>query len=196
MKTLIVTLMLAFVPMAALAKTTPAAAPSTAYDYSFSTPEGGDMPLSAYRRKVLLVVNTATLCGFAPQFAGLQKLHEEYGDKGLVIIGVPSNDFGGQEPGESKDVAKAVRDSYGVTFPLTAKATVAGDGAHPFYVWAGQAQGTGFFTAKPRWNFHKYLIGRDGKVAGSFASWNEPQGDEVVKAVKAALAEGAPDAAQ
>lgn len=164
-----------------------AAAEGTAYDYSFTAIDGAPMPLSDYKGKVLLVVNTASLCGLTPQYTGLQKLYSDYKDQGLVIIGVPSNDFGGQEPGSAAEVLKFTKDTYGVTFPLTQKAVVSGKDADPFYIWAGQQKAGGFFTAKPRWNFHKYLIDRNGVLQGSFASWSEPDNDELKAAIEKAL---------
>ena len=172
-------LFIAFSPTLAMA--------GTAYDYSFTAIDGTPMPLSNYKGKVLLVVNTASLCGLTPQYAGLQKLYDDYKDQGLVIIGVPSNDFGGQEPGSAAEVLKFTKDTYGVTFPLTQKAVVSGKDADPFYIWAGTQQAGGFFTAKPRWNFHKYLIDRNGVLQGSFASWNEPDNADLKAAIETAL---------
>jgi glutathione peroxidase len=129
----------------------------SAYDLSFQSIDGQAMPLSAYRGKVLLIVNTASQCGFTDQYAGLQALYERYRDQGLVVIGVPSNDFGGQEPKPEKDVKAFAESSYGVSFPLTRKYQVKGPQAHAFYQFA--ASELGMFNA-PAWNFHKYLTGR------------------------------------
>ncbi len=169
----------------AAAQATPAG--NTAYDFAFTTLMGGEpLLLSAYQGKVLLVVNTASKCGFTPQYEGLEKLYQEYKDKGLVIIGVPSNDFGGQEPGSSEEIASFCRSNYGVTFPMAEKEAVSGDKAHPFYRWA-KAQ-LGFGTA-PKWNFHKYLIGRDGLLVDYFNSTTSPEADRVKAAIEKALAE-------
>ncbi len=159
----------------------------SAYDYSFTTLIGEKpMPLSAYRGKVLLVVNTASQCGFTKQYGGLQKLYDTYRERGLVIIGVPSNDFGEQEPGSSSEIAEFCKLNYGVTFPMTSKQVVSGDEAHPFYLWAGDTLG---FGTRPKWNFHKYLVGRDGRVIDHFNSTTGPDSSSLIEAVEKALAE-------
>ncbi|MFM9889671.1 MAG: glutathione peroxidase [Rickettsiales bacterium] len=158
----------------------------SAYDYQFTALIGGKpMLLSQFKGKVLLVVNTASECGFTPQYEGLEKLYETYKDKGLVVLGVPSNDFGGQEPGDSAQIAHFCKLNYGVTFPMAAKEVVSGHGAHPFYAWASDTLG---FGTAPKWNFHKYLIGRDGKLVDYFNSTTAPDADRLTKAVEAALA--------
>ena len=136
----------------------------TAYAFSFPALAGGDIRLAEYAGRPLLVVNTASLCGYTPQYAGLQELWTEFHDRGLMIIGVPSNDFGGQEPGGATEIAETAQHQYGVTFPIAAKAVVKGPNAHPFYKWAAEARPKDV----PRWNFHKYLIGRDGYIADVF----------------------------
>ncbi len=136
----------------------------TAYAFSFPALAGADIRLADYAGRPLLVVNTASLCGFTPQYAGLQELWTEFRDRGLMIIGVPSNDFGGQEPGGATEIAETAQHQYGVTFPITAKAVVKGPKAHPFYRWAAEARPKDV----PRWNFHKYLVGRDGYIAEVF----------------------------
>jgi glutathione peroxidase len=132
------------------------------------------------------VVNTASHCGFTPQYEGLQKLYTTYKDKGLVIIGVPSNDFGQQEPGDAEQIAHFCKRNYGVTFPMAAKEFVSGDQAHPFYLWAKKTFG---FGTAPKWNFHKYLINRKGNLVDYFNSTTSPDNDRVKKAVEKALAE-------
>lgn len=157
----------------------------SAYDFTFNTlMEGEAMPLSAYKGKVLLMVNTASKCGFTPQYEGLEKLYQHYKEKGLVIIGVPSNDFGAQEPGSSKEIAQFCQFNYGVTFPMTGKAVVSGEEAHPFYIWAKETLG---FGTAPKWNFHKYLIGRDGLLIDYFHSTTSPDAERVRTAVEKAL---------
>lgn len=142
----------------------------SAYDYSFTKLLGGDpLPLSEFKGKVLLVVNTASECGFTPQYEGLEKLYETYKDKGLVILGVPSNDFGGQEPGDAPTIAKFCKLNYGVTFPMAGKEVVSGERAHPFYRWAAATLGHA-----PKWNFHKYVIDRQGHLVDYFASTTGP----------------------
>jgi len=157
----------------------------TAYAFSFAALAGDDIRLSDYAGRPLLVVNTASLCGFTPQYAGLQELWTEFQDRGLMMIGVPSNDFGGQEPGGAVEIAETAHHQYGVTFPMTAKAVVQGPNAHPFYKWAAQARP----KEVPRWNFHKYLIGRDGTIADVFASTVEPTDTRVKTAIARTLAE-------
>jgi glutathione peroxidase len=137
----------------------------------------------AYSGQVLLVVNTASKCGNTPQYDGLEKLYSEYGDQGLVVLGFPSNDFMGQEPGSEEEIAEFCRLTYGVEFPMFEKTTVKGDDAHPFY--QALASDTGTY---PTWNFHKYLIGRDGKVIAEFSPRTKPYDDQLVGAIESALA--------
>jgi len=136
----------------------------------------------AYRGKVLLVVNTASKCGYTYQYDGLEKLHQRYQAKGLVVLGFPSNDFGAQEPGTEKGIQNFCRLTYGVDFPMFAKSSVKQGSASPFY--QALAQGAGTF---PQWNFHKYLIDREGKLIGSFPSQTKPESDELVKLIESAL---------
>jgi glutathione peroxidase len=157
----------------------------TAYAFSFPALGGGDIRLAEYAGRPLLVVNTASLCGFTPQFAGLQELWGQFQGRGLVIIGVPSNDFGGQEPGGAIEIGDTAQHHYGVTFPMAAKAVVKGPNAHPFYKWAAEARP----KQVPRWNFHKYLIGRDGYIADVFAESVEPLDTRVKTALARALAD-------
>ncbi|MEJ2687603.1 MAG: glutathione peroxidase [Gammaproteobacteria bacterium] len=159
--------------------------PGSAYDYAFDTLSGDEpMPLAQYQGKVLLVVNTASECGFTPQYRGLEALYRKYHDRGLVVIGVPSNDFGGQEPGSSAKIAAFCRVNYGVSFPMASKVHVKGDDAHPFYRWARQRFG---IKGAPKWNFHKYLIDRDGKLVDYFHSTTEPESPRLAKAIEARL---------
>jgi len=157
----------------------------TAYAFSFPALESGDIRLAEYTGHPFLVVNTASQCGYTPQYAGLQQLWTEFRGRGLAIIGVPSDDFGGQEPGGAKEIAQTAQHEYAVTFPIAAKAVVAGAAAHPFYKWAAQARPTDV----PKWNFHKYLIGRDGYIADVFASAVEPTDTRVKTAIAKALAD-------
>ena len=156
----------------------------SATQFSFEAIDGSPMPLSIFAGKVLLVVNTASFCGYTQQYEGLQKLFERYEAKGLVVIGVPSNDFGAQEPKAEAEIAGFCQGAFGVTFPLTAKQVVKGPGAHPFYAWAKFALGD---AATPRWNFHKYLVGADGKLVAAFSTQTEPLDAKVVKAVETEL---------
>ncbi len=135
-----------------------------------------------YEGKVLLVVNTASKCGNTPQYEGLEKLYAEYGDAGLVVVGFPSNDFLGQEPGTEEQIQEFCRLTYGVRFPMFEKITVKGSDAHPFYTRLADASGT-----YPTWNFHKYLIGRDGQLISAFSPRTPPYDDDLVAAIKRAL---------
>jgi len=171
--------------LAADAGTAPA---RTAWDFSFTSIDGKPMPLSDFRGQVLLVVNTASFCGFTKQYEALQSLNAKYEAQGFKVIGVPSNDFGGQEPkaaGEIKDFCEGM---FGVTFPLTDKNVVTGDAAHPFYAWAREDLG---WLNAPKWNFHKYLVGRDGKLVTSFFSMTTPDSEKLVRAVEAEIAKPA-----
>jgi len=156
----------------------------TAYAFSFPALTGGDIRLGEYAGRPLMVVNTASLCGFTPQYAGLQQLWTEFHERGLMIVGVPSNDFGGQEPGGASDIAETAQHQYGVTFPIAAKTVVKGPNAHPFYKWAADLRPKDV----PRWNFHKYLIGRDGNIAEVFPESVEPMDTRVKTTVARALA--------
>jgi glutathione peroxidase len=157
----------------------------TAYAFSFKALDGGDIRLAEYTGRPMLIVNTASLCGYTPQYAGLQELWTEFHDRGLMIIGVPSNDFGGQEPGGATEIAETANHQYGVTFPIAAKTIVKGPNAHPFYKWAADARP----KEVPSWNFHKYLVGRDGYIAEAFPSAVEPQDTRVKTAIARSLAE-------
>ena len=168
------------------AQAEPAVSRVTAYAFSFPALSEGEIRLAGYSGRPLLVVNTASLCGYTPQYAGLQQLWTEFRDRGLGMIGVPSNDFGGQEPGGADDIAETAQHQYAVTFPIAAKAVVVGPNAHPFYKWAAEARPKDV----PRWNFHKYLIGRDGYIADVFASAVEPTDTRIKTAIGRALAAG------
>jgi len=181
--------------MAALASVAAAASPRivsaqiamsriTAYRFSFPALAGGDIRLADFVGRPFIVVNTASLCGYTPQYAGLQELWTEFHDRGLMIVGVPSNDFGGQEPGGASEIAQTAQHQYGVTFPMAAKAVVKGANAHPFYKWAADARPKDV----PRWNFHKYLIGPDGNIADVFPETVEPTDTRVKTAIARALA--------
>ena len=141
----------------------------------------------AYAGDVVLVVNTASKCGNTPQYDGLEELYDEYRSRGLVVLGFPSNDFMGQEPGTEAQIEEFCRLTYGVQFPMFEKTTVKGDGAHPFYTALAKASGT-----YPTWNFHKYLIGRDGQLIAEFSPRTKPDDKALVAAVEQALEAGAP----
>ena len=162
----------------------PKASDKTAYDFSFTSLDGEKLPLSAYKGKVILVVNTASKCGFTPQYKGLEQLYKDYKDKGLVIIGVPSNDFGEQEPGNAKEIKQFCALNYGVTFPMTEKQAVTGDDAHPFYKWAYSVLG---FGSAPKWNFHKYLIDTNGHMVDYYSSVTTPESAKLKAAIEKLL---------
>ena len=165
-------------PAAALAQS-PAMSRITAFAFSFNGLEGGSIRLADYAGKPILVVNTASQCGYTPQFTGLQQLYKRYHERGLMIVAVPSNDFGGQEPGTPLEIMQTAHQEYGVTFPLAEKAVVKGGSQHPFYKWAASERP----LDTPRWNFHKYLIGRDGHIAASFTTQVEPTDPKVLAAI-------------
>lgn len=156
----------------------------SAHDYSFTTIDGKPLDLKDLAGKAVLVVNVASYCGFTPQYTDLQELHETYGLKGLVVLGVPCNDFGAQEPRTEPEIAKFCESMYEVTFPLTSKQKAIGPDAHAFYQWIATQAGEG---AAPKWNFHKYLIGKDGSLLGAWPSRVRPSSSEITGAVEAAL---------
>ena len=158
-------------------------APSTAHDFVFENLEGGDLRLADYAGKVVLVVNTASLCGFTPQYEGLQSLWETYRDRGLVVIGVPSADFGRQEYDSSGEIKQFCEINYGIDFPMTEKVRIKGADAHPFYLWIAD-QGR---MKLPRWNFYKHLIDADGELVDWFASTTSPDSRKVIDAIEAHL---------
>src|ERR1700704_3951613 len=170
-------------PTAALAQSS-ALSPIPAYVFSFAPVGGGAIGLVDYTGKPMLVVNTASQCGYTPQFTGLQQLYARYHEQGLEIIGVPSNDFGGPEPGTPVDIMHTAHDEYGVRFPLAAKTEVRGANPHPFYKWAATERP----LEVPRWNFHKYLVGRDGRIAAVSQPPMEPMDARLIQAVARELA--------
>jgi glutathione peroxidase len=151
----------------------------TAYAFTFAGLKGDEIRLADHAGKPILIVNTASLCGYTPQYTGLQQLWSRFRDRGLLVIGVPSNDFGGQEPGGVAEISETAEKEYGVSFPMAAKVDVRGANPHPFYRWAAAERP----LDTPRWNFHKYLIGRDGRIAAVFATGVEPMDARVVNAV-------------
>jgi glutathione peroxidase len=156
----------------------------TAYAFTFKGLDGDDILLSSYAGHPLLVVNTASQCGYTPQYAGLQQIWTRYRDRGLIVLGVPSNDFGGQEPGGKSEIHATAQGTYHVTFPITEKVAVKGKDAHPFFRWAAADRP----REAPRWNFHKYLVGRDGQLKAAFPSAVEPTDPLVIAAIETELA--------
>ncbi|NWG45053.1 MAG: glutathione peroxidase [Alphaproteobacteria bacterium] len=161
-----------------------APSPASAHDIAFTSIDGQPLPFSGFAGKAVLVVNTASFCGFTPQYKGLQALWERYRDRGLVVLGVPANDFGGQEPGSNDEIKDFCETTFAVDFPLTEKASVVGETAHPFYVFARESFGA---AAVPRWNFHKILVGTDGQVAAAFPTRTTPEDEKLIAAIEAAL---------
>ncbi len=152
-----------------------AATPRTIYDFEALSIEGKPAHLSTQRGKVLLIVNTASQCGFTPQFKGLEALWQQYRSQGLVIVGFPSNQFGGQDPGANDEIASFCELNYGVSFPLMAKVDVNGGGAHPLWQWLTQQAPGLLGSTAVKWNFTKFLVGRDGSVLKRYAPADAPQ---------------------
>ncbi|OYU16031.1 MAG: glutathione peroxidase [Alphaproteobacteria bacterium PA4] len=160
-------------------------APRSAYDITMKTIDGKPMPFAQYKGKVLLVVNTASFCGYTPQYEGLQKLQDTYKAQGFTVIGIPSGDFKSQEYASNGEIKTFCESKFGIKFPLAEKSTVVGPDAAPFYRWAATTLGP---DKVPKWNFHKYLVGRDGKLITAFPSATTPTSAEVTGAVAAAIA--------
>ena len=156
----------------------------TVYDFVFRSIDGGALPLSDFAGKALLVVNVASQCGLTPQYAGLEALWKAKRNNGLVVLGVPANDFGAQEPGTEAQIKSFCETTFAVDFPLTAKEQVIGPQAHPFYKWLAAELGE---DAAPKWNFHKYLFARDGAIAGTFGPRTTPDAPELVAAIDEVL---------
>jgi len=154
------------------------------YQFSFKNFDGTDLKLSKFKGKVLLVVNTASKCGFTKQYAGLEKLHKKYQDQGLVVIAIPSADFGGQEFEQDEEIQHFCKYNFGVSFPVSRKEIVSGNKAHPFYKEAKQILG---FGSTPKWNFHKYLINRKGQLVKHFNSYTSPEDEKFIKTIEELL---------
>ena len=160
--------------------------PASIYDFEALSIEGKPAQLSTQRGKVMLIVNTASACGFTPQFAGLETLWETYRDKGLVVLGFPSNEFGGQDPGSDGEIASFCQLNYGVSFPMMSKVKVNGGDAHPLWKWL-TAQAPGLLGTKGiKWNFTKFLVGRNGQVIKRYAPTDKPEA--IAADIEAALA--------
>lgn len=162
-----------------------AASATSAYDFTLTSIEFKEMPMAQYEGKAVLLVNTASYCGYTPQYKGLQALWEEYRDKGLVVVGVPANDFGDQEPGSERNIKNFCKVNFQVDFPMTKKMVVnGGEGNAEIYNWLAEELGE---DSRPKWNFHKYLIGKDGKPVAYFTSKVTPESDELKAAIDQAL---------
>jgi glutathione peroxidase len=159
---------------------------TTVYDFEAKQIGGKTVPLSDFKGKAMLIVNTASACGYTPQFAGLEKLHETYGGQGLVVLGFPCNQFGAQDPGSNDEIAQFCQLNYGVSFPMMAKIDVNGPGADPLYQWLTKEAPGLLGTTSIKWNFTKFLVGKDGQVIKRFAPADEPAALE--KDIQKALA--------
>lgn len=157
---------------------------TSAYDFAFESLKGEPLPLAQFTGRPMLIVNTASKCGFTPQYAGLEALWQRHKDAGLVVLGVPSNDFAGQEPGGSEEIASFCAINYGVDFPMTAKVHVRGREAHPLFRWLAAEGG---LLAGPKWNFYKYAVGREGKLKTWFSSLTRPDSQRLERAVQAVI---------
>jgi len=153
---------------------------SLAYDFQFKGIQGNIVKLSDFKNKVIVVVNVASRCGYTPQYQGLQTLWETYQKKDLVVIGVPTNNFK-QEPGSNSQIKDFCETNFGINFPMTEKTNVIGANSHPFYKWAKENHGIG---AIPKWNFHKIIVGKNGKVVDTFASFTKPSSDKFIKLIE------------
>jgi glutathione peroxidase len=161
-----------------------AAASGSMHGFSFTSIDGEPLPMSGFAGQAVLVVNTASLCGFTRQYGALQQVFETYRARGLVVLGVPSNDFGGQEPGTAAEIKQFCEVNFAVDFPLTEKQVVKGEAAHPFFRAVVAELGP---EAAPRWNFHKFLVAPDGRLAGAWPSRVEPDAPELIAAIEAVL---------
>ena len=155
-----------------------------AYDYKFNDLDGSELSLNDFKNKVIVVVNVASQCGFTNQYEDMQKIWDKYQDNGVVMLGVPSNDFGKQEPGSSEEIKNFCEAKFGITFPMTEKVSVKGENAHPFYVWARENHGK---SAIPKWNFHKIIINKSGKIEDTFTSITNPSSKKFITALEKTL---------
>ncbi len=156
----------------------------TAYDFSFTRGDGSKLELSEFKGKVILIVNVASKCGFTVQYKALEEIYEKYKDRGLVVIAVPSNDFGNQEPGDYCEIKNFAEQKFKVSFPISQKEHVVGENAHPFFLWIKDIMP---FYALPKWNFYKYLVDKNGKVAEWFFSSTEPDSATMIEKIEKLL---------
>ena len=156
----------------------------TFYDFKINSINGEELNLSIFKDKTILLVNVASKCGFTKQYDELQKLYDDYKEKGLVVIGIPSNQFGGQEPGSEVEIKNFCETNFNINLPMTSKYEVKGDNAHPIYIWAKETYGK---STVPKWNFHKILINKNGKVEDTFASFTGPLSNKIIKKLEKIL---------
>jgi len=152
-----------------------------AYDFKFRDLDGSALSLSEYKGKVVVVVNVASQCGFTNQYEDMQNVWEQYQAKGIIMLGVPSNDFGKQEPGSNEDIKNFCEAKFGISFPMTEKVSVKGADAHPFYIWAEKNHGK---SAVPKWNFHKIIINKEGKIEKTFSSMTNPSSKKFIEVIE------------
>jgi glutathione peroxidase len=154
------------------------------FDLNIKSINNEELNLQKFRGKIILLVNVASKCGFTKQYTGLQKLYENFKDKGLVVIGIPSNQFGGQEPGSNTEIKEFCETNFNITFPIADKVNVKGENAHDIYKWAKKNYGQ---STVPKWNFHKILINQDGKIEDTFASFTKPTSNKIIKKIEQLL---------
>ena len=154
------------------------------FEFNIRDITGEEISFSKYENKTILLVNVASKCGFTKQYTGLQTLYETYKDKGLVVIGIPSNQFGGQEPGSNNEIKNFCETNFNITFPLTSKYDVKGQSAHPIFLWAKENYGK---SSVPKWNFHKILINKNGKVQNSYSSFTDPLSKKIITEIEKIL---------
>ena len=153
----------------------------TLFDFKINTIDGDELNLSTYKGKTVLIVNVASNCGFTKQYDDLQNLYDIYSEKGLVILGIPSNQFGGQEPGSEDEIKDFCKTNFNITFPMTSKYDVKGENAHPIFLWAKKSFGN---STVPKWNFHKILVNKNGKIVDTFASFTNPRSNKIIKKIE------------
>ena len=153
----------------------------TLFDFKINTIDGDELNLSTYKGKTVLIVNVASNCGFTKQYDDLQNLYDIYSEKGLVILGIPSNQFGGQEPGSENEIKDFCETNFNITFPMTSKYDVKGENAHPIFLWAKKSFGN---STVPKWNFHKILVNKHGKIVDTFASFTNPRSNKIIKKIE------------
>ena len=154
------------------------------YDLKIKSITGDELNITEMKGKTILLVNVASKCGFTKQYEDLQKLYDNFKDKGLIVIGMPSNQFGGQEPGSESEIKNFCETNFNITFPLTSKNDVKGDNAHPIYLWAKETYGN---STVPKWNFHKILINKEGKIEDTFVSFTNPLSKKIIKKLEQIL---------
>ena len=153
----------------------------TLFDFKINTINGDELNLSTYKGKTILIVNVASNCGFTKQYDDLQNLYDIYSKKGLVILGIPSNQFGNQEPGSEDEIKDFCKTNFNITFPMTSKYDVKGENAHPIFLWAKKSFGN---STVPKWNFHKILVNKNGKIVDTFASFTNPKSNKIIKKIE------------